>query len=212
MEIQLGLFVKSYKINDLGAYKVIILEYSDDNIITKYKIDRGRKEYQSENNWITVPSTAMELEFYGAKRGFGVTQTIKLELEYFRPVEVRYYPKFKSTLQEDLPEYIDYNTMYFTDVYTSGETGSSFPRKVRNKDTNNPSYITISRENENRLDFIAEEYLGDGHLWWVIAEYNNIVNPFDVPIGTSIKIPQISDIYGSGGAMRLPGIKLFQNY
>lgn len=212
MEIQLGLFIKNYQVHDFGAYKIITIDYSEKNMSTKYKIDRGREEYESDNDWITVPCTATEVEFFGAKRGYGTTQSIKVELKYFRPIEVRYYPKFKSTIQEDLPEYIDYNSMYFTDVYISGETGLSFPRKTKNRDANNPAYITLPREFEDRLDFVAEEYLGDGHLWWVIAEYNNIVNPFNVKAGTSIKIPQISDMYGSGGAMRLPGIKLFQNY
>jgi hypothetical protein len=43
---------------------------------------------------------------------------------------------------------------------------------------------------KDRIDLIANEFLGDPSLWWIIMDYNpEIVNPLDIPVGTSIRIP-----------------------
>jgi len=43
------------------------------------------------------------------------------------------------------------------------------------------------------LDLIALEYYGDLNLWWVIAMYNDIIDPFK-KIDVIIKIPNYDDI------------------
>lgn len=60
-----------------------------------------------------------------------------------------------------------------------------------------PDYSTEVRGNdilhvvkdEDRLDLLAHEYFGDSRLWWVIAEFNNILWMFDLTVGTTLRIP-----------------------
>lgn len=41
----------------------------------------------------------------------------------------------------------------------------------------------------DRIDLIAYKYYGDVRLWWVIAEFNNIINPLELYAGTVLRIP-----------------------
>ena len=50
------------------------------------------------------------------------------------------------------------------------------------------TYIAV--QTGDRLDSIAQEYLGDASLWWVIATANQIHDaPFSLPDGTVLRIP-----------------------
>lgn len=41
-----------------------------------------------------------------------------------------------------------------------------------------------------RLEQIAKDTLGDSSLWYRIMDYNpEIINPFNVPLGTVVRIP-----------------------
>lgn len=54
--------------------------------------------------------------------------------------------------------------------------------------TDNDMYIAV--QGGDRLDSIAQEYLGDATLWWVIATANQIHDaPFSLPDGTVLRIP-----------------------
>ena len=49
------------------------------------------------------------------------------------------------------------------------------------------------------LSILAEEYLGDAQLWWVILDVNNFRSVFDIPLGTNLIIPsqqEVLSIYG----------------
>lgn len=209
-------YITGYELKDFGAYKTIFISYNDSNIETRYKIDGNKKENISYNNMITVPCTSTKVKFYGVKRGIDATQTITMDLKLNKPSEVNYYHTFDKTIQNRNinPSDIDYNTMYFSDVDTNGYAEEAFPRKTiikHNTDGNN-TIVIVDKLNENRLDFIAQEYLNNPYHWWILAEYNNIVNPFDVPSGTEIKIPDSYELYSRGGALRVPEIKLYQIY
>lgn len=41
----------------------------------------------------------------------------------------------------------------------------------------------------NTLWKLAFDYYGDSKLWWVIADVNEILNPFVLEVGTDILIP-----------------------
>ena len=49
--------------------------------------------------------------------------------------------------------------------------------------------ISIKIKEEQRLDHIAHEHLGDSTLWWVLAALSGIGWGLQVPSGTIIKIP-----------------------
>jgi hypothetical protein len=50
--------------------------------------------------------------------------------------------------------------------------------------------FTIDKTTEGRLDLIAHAFLSDSNLWWVIAQYNAILDPFgEITIGRTLRIP-----------------------
>lgn len=50
-------------------------------------------------------------------------------------------------------------------------------------------YHVVEETEKDRLDLIAYKYYLDTSYWWVIAMANNIVDPFILTVGTTIKIP-----------------------
>ena len=68
-------------------------------------------------------------------------------------------------------------------------------------ESSSDSYYVVTKKDEQRLDLISFNYYKTPLLWWVIAEASGITDPFDVPIGTVLKIPDISAIYGVGGVL-----------
>lgn len=68
-------------------------------------------------------------------------------------------------------------------------------------ESENDQYITVTNITKNRLDIIANEYYGTANYWWVIAQANYIIDPFDVPVGTQLRIPPILSLYLNGGVL-----------
>lgn len=49
-------------------------------------------------------------------------------------------------------------------------------------------YYTWSER--DRVDVLAYKFLGSADLWWQIMDINpEIIDPFDIPIGTALRIP-----------------------
>jgi hypothetical protein len=45
---------------------------------------------------------------------------------------------------------------------------------------------------KDRIDLIANKFLGDPSLWWIIMDYNpEVVDPFDISVGTILRIPGV---------------------
>lgn len=63
-------------------------------------------------------------------------------------------------------------------------------------------FHTVTKEQENRLDIIANMYYQDPSLGWVIALANELVDPFVVLPGTVLRIPEFTSLYKFGGALR----------
>lgn len=53
-------------------------------------------------------------------------------------------------------------------------------------------YHKVQPKEANRLDLIAFNYYGDSTMWWLLAITNNIIDPFIIPAGLTIKIPRIT--------------------
>jgi len=52
------------------------------------------------------------------------------------------------------------------------------------------SLYTIDKRTTGRLDLIAAMFLGEPRLWWVLAQYNKILDPFaEIVEGAKIYIP-----------------------
>jgi len=67
--------------------------------------------------------------------------------------------------------------------------------------SNDDDYFTVTNETENRLDMVAYKYYGSPRYWWVIALANYIIDPFDVPVGLTLRIPPLLSLYKSGGVL-----------
>lgn len=62
-------------------------------------------------------------------------------------------------------------------------------------------YHIVTLADVNRLDLIAYQYYGNPQMWWVIAEASEITDPFDIPIGTVVRIPQKTTLYKYTGVL-----------
>jgi hypothetical protein len=55
--------------------------------------------------------------------------------------------------------------------------------------------IVITGRHVGRIDLIATDFLGDSKYWWIIAQYNAIIDPFDeIQEGKYLRIPSQSTI------------------
>jgi len=60
---------------------------------------------------------------------------------------------------------------------------------------NTDTYVTINQDLLKRPDLISFKAYGTPDLWWVIMEYNKIVDPlFDLSINQILKIPNINRV------------------
>ena len=44
-------------------------------------------------------------------------------------------------------------------------------------------------------------YYNTPKYWWIIALSNYILDPFDIPVGTNLRIPPLLSLYNSGGVL-----------
>jgi hypothetical protein len=74
--------------------------------------------------------------------------------------------------------------------------GTSFalPAIRDNMVAGNIRFQQLTLQESNRLDILAGMYYGDGRLWWVIAAASDIGWALQVPVGTIIKIPDLTDV------------------
>ncbi|WP_407308203.1 hypothetical protein [Acinetobacter sp.] len=54
---------------------------------------------------------------------------------------------------------------------------------------------TVEKRFEGRLDLVAAMFLGEPRLWWVIAQYNSILDPYsEIVEGATITIPTVEKV------------------
>ena len=63
------------------------------------------------------------------------------------------------------------------------------------KETDADIYHEVQMHEENRLDILANKYYGSPIFWWVIAQANDLINPFIVKQGTILRIPNYRSLY-----------------
>ena len=76
-----------------------------------------------------------------------------------------------------------------------------YPRWI--KTTSEDSYYIVESPAVNRLDIIALQFYGSSSLWWILAKANPayMFDPFNIPLGASIRVPAMSTVYGTGGVL-----------
>lgn len=69
------------------------------------------------------------------------------------------------------------------------------------KKSNTDSFYIVEKGFENRLDLISFKYYNNPLFYWIIAEASGIIDPFNVPAGTVLRIPDKQSLYGIGGVV-----------
>jgi hypothetical protein len=50
--------------------------------------------------------------------------------------------------------------------------------------------VTVNSGFEANLPALAEKYMGDQNMWWILLQYNGLIDPIhDIRIGQVLKIP-----------------------
>ena len=109
------------------------------------------------------------------------------DLKYLPPREYKDVSRYKNvrTIQDKDTSKIYHETM---NQYTV------------DKAENESTYI-VGVETTNRLDLVSYRCYSTAKYWWVIALANYIIDPFDVPYGTVLRIPPLSQLYNEEGIL-----------
>ena len=88
----------------------------------------------------------------------------------------------------------DKNSRYVAGGTTeTGEIGIEWWERTQYNLAEDDLLVEIDHTIEYRLDLIAHIYLGNSKLWWLLAQYNAILDPYhEVTIGKIIRIPSLS--------------------
>jgi len=86
--------------------------------------------------------------------------------------------------------------------YVQGGTTSSnaigldwWERRILPKDDSDLIYY-VENAYEHRIDLISEAFYGDGRYWWVIAQFNDLIDPYsEVVAGRLLVLPTQSRLF-----------------
>ena len=51
---------------------------------------------------------------------------------------------------------------------------------------------TVRSGEQNNPEIIAQRVYNNPHYWWVICQYNGIIDPKNIPLGMKIRCPNIT--------------------
>jgi nucleoid-associated protein YgaU len=51
--------------------------------------------------------------------------------------------------------------------------------------------LYVIKDNDE-LSQLAFSFYGDSKLWWILADRNNIMNPFELTVGTALIVPDLN--------------------
>lgn len=122
-----------------------------------------------------------------------ITQEISRSRKFYIPLEY-YQARHYITLSR----YEDTKRLYDS---KNGVYYHETPRPVSIPQSETDTYITITSQMENRLDVIANMVYKYAPYWWVIAMANDIIDPYNVPVGTVLRCPPLMSIYGEGSVL-----------
>ena len=114
--------------------------------------------------------------------------------EKFIPLEYLDRVKYKNVCRYK-------NLRTIRDEETKKVHHESWNQKFIPESKNEDTYVTVTNKTKDRLDIIAYNKYGSPRYWWVIAMANYIIDPFDVPVGTYLRIPPLLSVYKSGGVL-----------
>ena len=86
-------------------------------------------------------------------------------------------------------------------IHNSGSSDSFVALETPNAFNSNADveYYEVPASEENRLDIIANKFLGSASYSWVIAYFNDIEDGFTLVPGQKLKVPKsITDLFANG--------------
>lgn len=92
-------------------------------------------------------------------------------------------PDSRSRFAED--QLYEYNGELFHETYERPTIEKSYSDKIHE----------VTMGEEKNLPLISYNYYGSVRLWWLIAEANDISDPFDVHAGDILVIPNLIQFY-----------------
>lgn len=121
-------------------------------------------------------------------------------------------PSFLARIREiyPSPEYYDPADYRFVSRYSNvrrildSESSKLYHETVNKQEipeTSDDLYCTVDNTSVNRLDIISNQYYDTPLYWWVLAIANNIIDPFDIKLGTVLRIPPLTSLYVNGGIL-----------
>ena len=110
-----------------------------------------------------------------------------------------YYIESKNNSNSRYDRYKDCKVLEDVDTH---EKLLSMREIKRVPQSGSDTYHRVQSHEKNRLDIIAQYYYKNPLLWWVIAQANDIRDPFvEIEAGTLLRIPSIEVLYGNKGIL-----------
>lgn len=91
--------------------------------------------------------------------------------------------------------------MIYTDSrYATGTLFKAFNQRKQDYDvtvfrtfpSNSAQYFLYVWQESDRIDLVCKKFLNTAGAWWKVMDYNpEILNPFDIPVGTVLRIPSV---------------------
>lgn len=107
-------------------------------------------------------------------------------MSYYYKVVIK--DKRRSNRYRKCPVYVDVDSQ---DYVIGTRSVDEIPKSTLD------TYHKVTSYEAYRLDLIAYRYYNNALLWWVIAQANDIYDPFtDVTPGTILRIPNLTALHG----------------
>jgi hypothetical protein len=108
---------------------------------------------------------------------------------------------YKTDVRYDIPKFCDHteNVLDILDSYVFEKVSSYYEERISLKDLSIEGIFTVTTQ-EFRPDKISYEIYKSHQYWWLIMEFNNIINIFDIVSGLELNyfnLAELEDIYFS---------------
>lgn len=107
---------------------------------------------------------------------------------------------YSTDVRFDIPKFVDLTEDVFDtiDSYIFEKVDRLFKEQINVKDLNVAGVFIVTTQ-EHRPDLISSEiYEGDTQYWWLLMEFNNIIDVFQIVSGVRINyfdLNRLEDIY-----------------
>ena len=86
--------------------------------------------------------------------------------------------------------------------YPNGEECLESPFKLNIQNSLRDSVYMVEAKFENRMDLVAHHFYRMPTVYWVIAAFNNKIDPFILEAGDVVRVPTMATLWGSGGVLK----------